>query len=106
MKSHYYVLALSTIFLTACAWVEPTKESAEVTLVKAFNINACKHLGTTKITVTQKVGIFSRSEESVNEELVTMAKNRAATMDGDSIVALEPAIDGTMSFEIYKCARE
>jgi hypothetical protein len=104
MKLHFYALSLAIICLPACTWVEPTKESSEVTLVKAFNVKACKKLGTTTATVKQKVGIITRGEETVLEELTTLAKNRAATMGGDSIVAKEPAVDGVMSFDIYKCS--
>jgi hypothetical protein len=104
MKSHFYALPLLIISLAACTWVEPTRESSEVTLVKSFNVTACKKLGTTTATVKHKVGPITRGEDTVMEELVTLAKNRAATMGGDSIVAQEPPTDGAMSFDIYRCA--
>jgi hypothetical protein len=106
MKFHYYVLSVAIVCLPACTWIEPTKESSGVTLVKSFNVKACKKLGTTSATVTQKIGIITRGDDVVMEELITMAKNRAAKMGGDSIVALEPPVDGSMSFDIYKCASD
>ena len=54
--------------------------------------------------VTQKIGPVTRGDDVVMEELITLAKNRAAKMRGDSIVAQEPVVDGSMSFDIYKCA--
>ena len=104
MKLHYYVLPVAIACLPACTWVEPTRESDGVTLVKSFNVNSCKKLGSTNATVTQKIGPVTRDDDVVMEELVTLAKNRAAKMGGDSIVAQEPAVDGTMSFDIYRCA--
>jgi len=104
MKFQYYVLSMVMACLPACTWVEPTKESSGVTLVKSFNVNACKKLGSTNATVTQKLGPVTRDDDVVMEELITLAKNRAAKMGGDSIVAQEPAVDGSMSFDIYKCA--
>lgn len=104
MKLHHYVLFLTIIGLPACTWVELTPEGSTVTLVKAFNVKSCKKLGTTTTTVTNKVGAVARSEDKVMEELITLAKNRAATMGGDSIVAKPPVVDGSMSFEVYKCA--
>ncbi len=104
MKFQYYVLSVVIACLPACTWVEPTKESSGVTLVKSFNVNACKKLGSTNATVTQKLGPVTRDDDVVMEELITLAKNRAAKMGGDSIVAQEPAVDGSMSFDIYKCA--
>ena len=104
MKYHYYVLSVAIASLPACTWVEPTTESSGVTLVKSFNVNSCKKLGSTNATVTQKFGPVTRDDDVVMEELITLAKNRAAKMGGDSIVAQEPVVDGSMSFDIYKCA--
>jgi len=104
MKFQYYAFPLVFVFLSACTWIEPTKESSNVTLVKPFNVKECRKLGSTMATVTHKIGPITRDEETVREELATLAKNRAATMGGDSIVALEPVVDGSMTFDIYKCA--
>ena len=94
---------MTMLGLAACTWVEPTKEGAEVRLVEASDIEACRNLGTTNAFVKHKVGIVARSEEKVTEELVTLAKNSAAEKGGDSIVAKGPASEGSMSFDIYKC---
>ena len=104
MKLQYYVLPLCIICLPACSGVKPTSESNEETLVKSFNVKTCKKLGTTVATVTHKVGIITFNDDVVTEKLVILAKNRAAKMGGDSVVAQPPVLDGSMSFEIYKCA--
>ena len=101
--SYLSVLCLAVSLLAACTWVEPTKESSNVTLVKSFNVKACKKLTTTTATVAQKVGIIERNDETFTEELITLAKNKAASLGGDSIVARGPAVDGSMTFDIYKC---
>jgi hypothetical protein len=103
MKLKSYALCLTVISLSACTWVEPTKESKDVTLVKAFNVKDCKQLSTTTTSVVQKVGIITRDKDTVTEELITLAKNKAAALGGDSIVAQEPAVDGSMTFDVYKC---
>jgi len=103
MKLRRYALSVVILGLTACTWVEPTKEGNEVLLVKASNVQMCKKLGTTNTFVQQKIGGVTRSEETVTEELITLAKNRAAEKGGDSIVAKGPASEGSMSFDIYKC---
>lgn len=103
MKLQHYALTLCIICLPACSWVKPTSESNEVTLVKSFNVKTCRNLGSTVATVTHKVGIITFSDEVVMEELITLAKNRAAKMGGDSVVAQPPVVDGSMGFEIYKC---
>ncbi|MCW8923844.1 MAG: DUF4156 domain-containing protein [Gammaproteobacteria bacterium] len=104
MKLHHYALCLSIICLPACTWVETTKEGKEVTLVKEFNVKDCLKLGTINASVTHKVGILIREDEAVTEDLVVLAKNRAAEYGGDSIVSKGPAVEGKMSFDIYSCS--
>ena len=104
MKFNYLILCSCIISLSACTWVEPTKESNDVTLVKSFNVKSCTKLGASTATVTHKVGIITRDKETVIEELNTMAKNHAAEIGGDSIVELLPAVEGSMKYEIYKCS--
>jgi len=103
MKLNRYALSIVISGLTACTWVEPTKEGSEVLLVKASNVETCKNLGTTNTFVKHKIGVVTRSEEKVTEELITLAKNRAAEKGGDSIVSKGPVSEGSMSFDIYKC---
>ncbi|MCK4704822.1 MAG: DUF4156 domain-containing protein [Gammaproteobacteria bacterium] len=105
MKLNHYALCLTIICLPACTWIEPTKEGGEVALVKPFNVNSCSKLGTTNVTVTYKIGILTREDEAVTEELIIAAKNRAAELGGDSIVAKAPAVEGKMSFDVYKCSK-
>ena len=97
------LLCIIMLWLSGCTWVEPTKEGGEVLLVKSYNVRSCQHLGSTKATVKHEIGPVTRSEDKVREELVTLAKNHAADMGGDSIVAAGPAIDCSMTFEVYKC---
>jgi len=97
------MMPLTIISLPACTWVEATKDSQQVTLVKDFNVKNCLKLGTTNVIGTYKVGIITREDETVTEELVTIARNRAAELGGDSIVAKGPAIEGKMSFDVYRC---
>jgi PBP1b-binding outer membrane lipoprotein LpoB len=104
MKLNHYALSLAIVCLSACTWVEPTKESSNVTLVKSFNVKSCEKLGTTTATVKHQVGPITRDADTVREELITVAKNKAATMGADSIVAKEPVSEGSMSFDIYRCA--
>ncbi len=91
------------LWLSGCTWVEPTKEGGEVLLVKSHNVQSCQHLGSTKATVKHEIGPVTRSEDKVRAELVTLAKNHAADMGGDSIVAAGPAAEGSMTFDVYKC---
>lgn len=72
-------------------------------VVEASSVETCKKLGTTTTSVKHKVGIVTRSDEKVTEELTILAKNKAAEMGGDSIVAQGEAVEGSMRFDIFKC---
>ena len=97
------VMFTALLSLSACTWVEPTPESTEVLLVRSFNVESCKRVGTASVSVKHKVGVYTRSQEKVTEELVTLAKNKAAEMGGDSIVAKGEPEEGSMSYDVYKC---
>ena len=103
MRPHHFVLFMIIIGLSACTWIEPTKESLNVILVKPGNVSNCQRVGTTNATVTHKIGVLTRDEQAVTEDLILVAKNSVAKMGGDSIVAKGPNVDGKMSFDVYKC---
>ncbi len=103
MKIRYYTLLLVILYLPACAWIELTEEGSDVILVKAGNVANCQKLGITNVTVTHKIGVLTRDEKIVTEELIIAGKNNAAKLGGDSIVAKGENIEGKMSFDIYKC---
>jgi Domain of unknown function (DUF4156) len=104
MKLSQYPLSIVLLGLSACTWVEPTTEGSSVTLVKPYNVKACTKVGTTTANTKYEVGIITRDEAQVTEELITLARNGAARMGGDSIVEKGPAVEGVMSFDVYKCA--
>ncbi len=89
--------------LSACQWVKPSEEGSAVALVKPIHVENCEKLGSTTSTVKEKVGIVKRKEQKVTDELVTLAKNEAAKMGGDTILAKGSRESGSQSFEIYRC---
>lgn len=96
----------AVLALTACTWVEHTNIGKEVTLVKAFHVAHCKKLGQARTVVKDNIGFFDRDAEQVREELVILAQNEAAVMNGDTIVALEQVKEGSLSFDVYRCQTE
>ncbi len=88
---------------TACTWVEPTTQGGKVTLVKAPHVTHCQALGSVSSTTKPAVAGIRRSEEKVAEELVDLARNKAAGMGGDTLVAEGPVSSGSQSFRVYRC---
>lgn len=103
MKLTAIALTTMLIGLQACTWVKPTEAGAQVRLVEDYNVTQCTKLGTTTTSVKHKIGAMGRDLEKVTEELTVLARNEAAVMGGDSIVAQGPPADGSMVFGVYRC---
>ncbi|QKI89304.1 DUF4156 domain-containing protein [Thiomicrorhabdus xiamenensis] len=98
---------LVTVFLSfvtsGCTWIKPIQGADQVELVTVQDIISCQKIGAVNTSVLSKVGFIERSSESVTENSIALAKNEAVRMGGNRIVAVEPAEDGHMRFNIYLC---
>jgi hypothetical protein len=101
MKTITLIVA-SAFLLSACATVKLTAEGEKIRVLDPGEVTSCKNLGRTTTSVTAKV-IIERPEDSVAEELQTIARNGAARMGGDTIVPLTVIDNGTQTFVVYKC---
>ena len=90
-------------FAAACTWVKPVEEAREIALVKPELAQHCKKISEVTVKVADNVGFINRSETKVQDELITMAKNEAATLSGDVIVAQSDIDDGRQTFGVYDC---
>ena len=90
-------------FASGCAWVSPNVDSQWVALVKPQAALACKQIGETTSKTLTKVVLVGRSLEKQQNELITLAKNQAAVMSGDTIVAKGEVKDGEQTFKVYDC---
>jgi hypothetical protein len=94
------VVALSPL---GCTWVEPTEEGYAVALVKSSATQNCQSLGTATAEVPDNIGPFTRSDKKVVKELITLGKNEAARMGGDTMVEAGPVSFGRQQFKVYRC---
>lgn len=97
------VTMLGSLLLVSCTWVEPSEQGKSVTMVKPAHVTNCQPLGTVTSSTKDSVGFMDRSEEKVAEELVDLARNKAASMGGDTIVPEGPPASGSQTFRVYKC---
>jgi len=97
--------ALPMTSLLGCTWVPLTPEAESVRLVSSQEaLTGCKKLGVVHSRTRARIGFFARSEEKVSEELAALARNNAAEMGADSIVADgPPSVDGSQRFIAYRC---
>ncbi len=97
------VLVPFLLVLSACQWVKTTEGGENVSLVKMAHVVNCEKLGTTTSSVKDSIGFIDRKERKVMDELVTLAKNDAANMGGDTIVANKAISSGSQEFAVYRC---
>lgn len=100
---HNAVIGLLLFVLAGCTWVELTEEGEAVTVVSSVP-NSCKRLGSTTSTTKADLVNIDRSDKKVSSELVTLARNSAVRMGGDTISAeSEISESGVQTFGIYRC---
>jgi len=105
MRKIEWMLLLLVGALSACTWIKPTDASQNVRLVSHELVGQCKKLGTTTVSVLDKVGFITRAEDKVSEELHMLAKNSAADMGGDTIVFVRAVSRGEQAFDVFQCGR-
>jgi hypothetical protein len=105
MRNSVWIATACTLALatSACTFVKPDAQSADVSLAQQSDVAACKKIGNTAVTVPYKLGFIPRSSDSVTTDLLTMARNSAVDMHGDTIVATSPPKNGNQTFDVYRC---
>lgn len=107
MKSvkKFIVISATAASIVGCAsaFIDVKSGSENVSLLEAQPVAGCELKGKVTSSVLSKVGFISRSVESVEENLLQMAKNSAVEEGGDTLVKGESTEFGKRTFSIYKC---
>lgn len=97
----------STIIMVAvssCTWVKLSHNGDNVRVVSLSEVQGCKSIGQTKVSVRDTfVGDLKRDEGKVARELMTLGRNSASEMGGDTITVASEVINGERSFNVYRC---
>jgi len=100
---------LLSITLSACTWVELNSQGEGVAVRQPIDsVSGCLRVGTvTAKTRASIVAGTSRDDKKIAEELSILARNEAAKLNANTIIA-EGNIDnstrnGTQSFIAYQC---
>lgn len=105
MKVLWRSLAVVCLFTVAggCSWVKTSDSGARVRVATAGEVEDCDDAGTTHVSVMEKLGVLERNQVKVAKELATLARNSAAQLGGDTVVATTDIVDGTQTFAVYRC---
>ena len=72
-------------------------------MAEAHEVLTCEKLGKTTVSLLDKVVGVDRSAEKVRGELETLARNSAADIGGDTVVAASEITDGKQAYDVYRC---
>lgn len=97
--------ALALMILAGCTWVPVTPEAEQVRVASLERaVEGCKPLGRISARTARRVGLIPRNEDTVAEELISLARNDAARMGANVILAQGPPNEtGEQLFGAYRC---
>lgn len=98
-----FCLLLLSSLLMACNWVQLTDEGKGVRLATAAEVGNCTRVGNTTSTTRSRLWVADRGSEKVQDELITLARNEAAMIGGNVIVANGTIEEGRQHFLVYHC---
>lgn len=99
------VFGLLSSLVAGCAssFIDVKEGTDKVNVSTADKVAGCESKGTVTSSVLSKVLFVSRSVESVEENLLQMAKNAAVEAGANTIVKGDAPKYGERSFSLYQC---
>ncbi len=103
LKINGLLLAFAGI-MTACSFVSLNPQAQNVAVAANSNLaNNCKFWGNTNVSIWAKADTF-QSQKSAESQLDTLARNEAATMGGNTVVAESAINNGQRTYGVYNCS--
>jgi hypothetical protein len=101
----YAAIAGLAALAGGCTWVKLTEPGNGVRVGTVAQVGSCQKLGATHAKTSSRVLFFSRSPQKMDAETETLARNEAAEMGGNTIVAQGPtSSEGRRSFDVFRCS--
>ncbi len=103
MKKRIFLITAITLTASGCSLVKLSPQADQVRLMTAESATHCKVIGTTTVSVLDKIFFFERDKKTILEELEIMARNSAAKMRGDTASPNGDPVGGEQSYTVYQC---
>ena len=101
----HFLLSSSLIFtvlaLGACSFVDTVPGSERVVI--SYDIDDCKKLGETKVKVLSEIAGIDRSQDTMADELNTLARNAAFEQGANTIKPVGELTEGSRNYGLYLC---
>ncbi|NCF43833.1 MAG: DUF4156 domain-containing protein [Proteobacteria bacterium] len=95
-------LWLGSLSLSGCTYVALTEAGSNVAQSSAAAVANCTLVGDVSSQTKDKV-VLERNAANVKQELIVLARNRAAELGASDLVEIGNVADGTASFKAYRC---
>ncbi len=89
--------------LTSCTWVDVQPGAEAITVKTLAQVTACKRLGTATAQTKDRITFYQRDSAKIASELLTLARNEALSLNGDTLVVLGDPEEGIQRFGVYRC---
>lgn len=94
---------LAILLATACTWVKPNQGAIDIELKSLDQVALCQRIGVATAQTKSSVSFYQRNPITVAEEVLTLAKNEAVKMAGNTLVPMGELENGRQQFSVYRC---
>ena len=99
-----FLAAIVVSVISACSsWVQVTVEGQAVRLATATEVSSCARIGSARSKTLSRVILVERGGERLQEELLSLARNEAADLGGNTVVPESIIEVSEQSFGVYRC---
>lgn len=103
MRKFFWALLLIPV-VSACTWVKMAPGGKEVRVVRADQVmTACEKRGEVSVSVKDRLGPYERNDIKVRDELETLARNEAPSLQADTVQPKGEPADGEQRFTAWRC---
>ena len=90
--------------LGGCTWVKMAEGAKQVRVAAATeSLAACVKRGEVAVSVKNSLGPYVRNDLRVRDELETLARNEAPSLQADTVQPKGEPSDGEQRFMAYRC---
>jgi len=100
----FFLIMLLVPVVSACTWVKMAPGGKDVRVVRADQVmSACERRGEVSVSVKDRLGPYGRNEIKVRDELETLARNEAPSLQADTVQPKGEPSDGEQRFIAWRC---
>lgn len=98
-----FILAAACL-LSACTFVKMAPGAENVRVAKlGADLSSCQQRGEIEVSVKDRLGPYSRDALRVRDELETLARNEAPSLQADTVQPKAEPADGSQRFLAFRC---